>query len=1195
MNKTAIKNFAIWARTRLIEDIKYKASLLGITEKGIANPLPQSTSAEQYYDIGTKEPNVITGKQITQRSSLVESINTKAKEVDYKVAYNSIMEAVAYTWFNRLIAVRFMEVNDYLPCKIRVLSAEDGRQEPDIVRMPLDARLDYSDVEVNLIRNYQLNNASDELFQMLFIKVCNDLSSVLPQLFEKQDDYTELLLNISYTNQDGLVYKLVHDIPQEDFDVVQGGQVEIIGWLYQYYISERHEEVINPLYGKAIKKEDIPAATQLFTTDWVVKYIVDNSLGRYWIERNPKSNLLGKLGYFISSENETIDNISENVTPEEITVFDPCVGSGHFLVYAFDVLMEIYRECGYTDKDAAISILENNLYGLDVDERAYQLASFAVLMKARQYNKLMLKRPVQHHIHAIVESNGIKISQLQYFGAGMDAFAKNVALPQIQGLIDQLKDAKEYGSILTISNFDWNLLRQFVADFDITQEPDLFVTYGIEVTQQKLLMLIDVGSLLAGEYAVLVTNPPYLNKMDLKLKEYVNCNYKSYGSDLFSVFIYRNFGFCKPGGYNGLMTPNVWMFIYSYENLRRFIIENKHIVTLVQMAKGAFFKIATVDVCAFVLKNKISTENGCYIRLESFKGDMSVQDKYFLYAQSNKECEYRYNVRQNEFLKIDGNPIAYWIGEKVFNVFCSKKDTIQSYVENEGKNVTTNNAKYILKVWEVEKSDVGAINKKWFLCATGGDYRKWYGNVIDVIDWSAEARNHYKTSLAGRIIREEYWGLQGITWGKISSGASSFRYLDRDNMYQETAILQRDINKTLFLLGVLNSKVASLFLEFLSPTVNYQLRDVCSIPVVSMKENANFKVMEAVRSSIDISKMDWDSFETSWDFQKHPLVPFHNEWEEQRKSQFANSRIEKFSQLEWHYKNWENECEEQFNSLKANEEELNRIFIDIYGLQDELTPEVEDKDVTVRKADLQRDIKSLLSYAVGCMFGRYSLDAEGLAYAGGEWDASKYSTFIPDEDNVIPITDEDYFEDDIVGRFVEWLKAVYGDDSLEENLRFIANALGTSGDTPRQCIRNYFLKDFYKDHCKIYQKRPIYWLYDSGKQNGFKALIYMHRYNEDTTGKMRVDYLARMEETYESEINREQNVVDNGVPREAAKAAKRIEKLKKQLKECRDYDVNIGHIALSRIAIDLDDGVKVNYEKVQTGKDGTVLPILAKI
>lgn len=504
----------------------------------------------------------------------------------------------------------------------------------------------------------------------------------------------------------------------------------------------------------------------------------------------------------------------------------------------------------------------------------------------------------------------------------------------------------------------------------------------------------------------------------------------------------------------------------------------------------------------------------------------------------------------------------------------------------------------------------------------GGEYRKWYGNIVNVIDWSIEAQSFYRKNKAGRIIRKEFWNMFGVTWGKISSGRSSFRFLNFNQMYQETAILQKSKRDTLCALAILNSKISSFFLDFLSPTINFQLQDICNIPVLKNAE-IDDDIVDLAKKNISLSKSDWDAFETSWDFTKHPLVVTSDQCivnsESSANTQLttnhssqstsgqllvnsdssANTQLSTthypLTTIAQAYQRWEEETNARFAQLKANEEELNRIFIDIYGLQDELTPEVEDKDVTVRKADLQRDIKSLLSYAVGCMFGRYSLDVEGLAFAGGTWDESKYVTFKPDEDNVIPITDEDYFEDDIIGRLIAWLKVVYGAETLEENLRFIADALGTSGDTARKKIRNYFLKDFFKDHCKIYQKRPIYWLYDSGKQNGFKALIYMHRYNADTSGQVRAEYLGKMEETYESEINRMQDIMDNGAGREVALAGKRKEKLQKQLHECRDYDAVLGHIALASIAIDLDDGVKVNYVKVQTAKDGKLLPILAKI
>lgn len=1199
MDKTAIKNYAIWARTKLIEDIKYKASLLGITEKGIADALPQSTTQEQYFDIGTREPYAIRGVQIAQRRSLAEAIKKKAQESDYLTAYNSIIEEVAYTWFNRFIAVRFMEVNDYLPCKIRVLSAVDGRQEPDIVQNPFDAKLDYTSAEEELISQHQMNNEGDKLFNMLFVKVCNDLSKVLPQLFEAEQDYTELLLNISYTDQDGLIYKLVHDIPEDNFDVnavdEEGkpvGQVEIIGWLYQYYNTEPKNETF-ALLKKNVKitKERIPSATQLFTPDWIVRYMVENSLGRLWYEGHPESTLLKENWKYYLDEAQQEEAVQAELVklkeeyaklrPEDIKVIDPCMGSGHILVYAFDVLMQIYTQMGYTDKDAVLSILENNLYGLDIDKRAFQLAYFAVLMKARQYHKFILKKQPQCHIYAIAESNGINMKHLAYFGAQLDELAKPVALNQMQELIATLHDAKEYGSIISVAEYDWDLLRQFAAEFDISGEMNLFDSFGIEATQQRLQELVAVGEVLAQKYEVVVTNPPYMgaSNMNPKLNEFIKQKYADYKSDFFSAFIIRASEMTKQEGYCGFFTPFVWMFIQSYEKLRKYLYSKATIETLIQFEYSAFEE-ATVPVCTFAFKNSYINKKGCYFRLVDFRGGMEVQRQKTLEAISNHNCGFYYEQCSDNFAKIPGAPVAYWVSD-IERAEYLKGEVLEKYAKP-CKGIDTGENDYFLRLWyEVKyyELDFKKAVGRWIPYNKGGEYRKWYGNREYVLKWNGSS-NELESRLAWKskkptLRNRDFWFREGFSWGTVSSANISARYTPEGCLFDNGGCTVFS-NNYLYKVGALiNGIVGSRYLAFLAPTLNFQPGCIAKIAFNQNICQEN-EIDEFVSTNISLSKSDWDAFETSWDFTKHPLL--------RNKSTISEA-----------YSEWEAECNTRFNTLKANEEELNRIFIDIYGLQDELTPEVEDKDVTVRKADLQRDIKSLLSYAVGCMFGRYSLDVEGLAYAGGTWDDSKYVTFKPDEDNVIPITDEDYFEDDIIGRLIAWLKVVYGAETLEENLRFIADALGTSGDTARQKIRNYFLKDFFKDHCKIYQKRPIYWLYDSGKQNGFKALIYMHRYNADTSGQVRAEYLGKMEETYESEINRMQDIMDNGAGREVALTGKRKEKLQKQLHECRDYDAVLGHIALASIDIDLDDGVKVNYVKVQTAKDGKLLPILAKI
>lgn len=1230
MDKTAVKNYAIWARTKLIEDIKYKASLLGITEKGIADALPQSTTQDQYFDIGTREPYAIRGVQIAQRLSLAEAIKKKAQESDYLTAYNSIIEEVAYTWFNRFIAVRFMEVNDYLPCKIRVLSAVDGRQEPDIVQNPFDAKLDYTSAEEELISQHQMNNEGDKLFNMLFVKVCNDLSKVLPQLFEAEQDYTELLLNISYTDQDGLIYKLVHDIPEDNFDVnavdEEGkpvGQVEIIGWLYQYYNTEPKNETF-ALLKKNVKitKERIPSATQLFTPDWIVRYMVENSLGRLVIsgqlvvdsgqslvdseeERIAKEKELAeRFGwkYYLPEAKQDADVreqlnqlTTNNYSPETIKVIDPCMGSGHILVYAFDVLMQIYTQMGYTDKDAALSILENNLYGLDIDKRAFQLAYFAVLMKARQYHKFILKKQPQCHIYAIAESNGINMKHLAYFGAQLDELAKPVALNQMQELIATLHDAKEYGSIISVAEYDWDLLHQFAAEFDISGEMNLFDSFGIEATQQRLQELVAVGEVLAQKYEVVVTNPPYMGSsgMGAKLSAYVKQNYPDSKSDLFAVFIEKGNNMVCSNGYNCMVTMQSWMFLSSFEKMRKNILQTKVISNLMHMENmvlGIAFGTAVSNFRNCMIKGYKGTYN--QIKLS----DIVNSEPVYFPVKENRFAQ----VSSDNFAKIPGAPVAYWVSEKLLCAFSYRP---LKYFGESYQGIITGDVNKFLKLWhEVRFNDITfdekdyhklEVSKTYYPYIKGGNFRKWLGNLDYVIYWYSNGNNLVRSRTENRPL----FFRSGITWSLITSGSTSFRWFGKGFLcdVSGSSFFTHDSKLELYVLGLLNSVVCTEILNIINPTINLNIKDILLVPLV--KEYIDIIRMK-VEKNISLSKSDWDAFETSWDFTKHPLVVTSGQLLVNSDSS-ANTQLSTthypLTTIAQAYQRWEEETNARFTQLKANEEELNRIFIDIYGLQDELTPEVEDKDVTVHKADLQRDIKSLLSYAVGCMFGRYSLDVEGLAYAGGEWDESKYITFKPDEDNVIPITDEDYFEDDIIGRLIAWLKVVYGAETLEENLRFIADALGTSGDTARQKIRNYFLKDFFKDHCKIYQKRPIYWLYDSGKQNGFKALIYMHRYNADTSGQVRAEYLGKMEETYESEINRMQDIMDNGAGREVALAGKRKEKLQKQLHECRDYDAVLGHIALASIAIDLDDGVKVNYVKVQTAKDGKLLPILAKI
>ena len=1128
MDKNAIKKYAVWAREELIESVSQKVDQYEIS----ADADPNADSAHGV---------LLTPSEKKQRVSLITRVKDKGMD--------QVIEEVAYTWFNRFAALRFMEVNNYLPSRVRVFTDEEGAFKPEILTEAIHLELKGLDME----KVYALKEANDDeaLFKYLIIAQCNALSSVLPGMFQKIADYTELLFPDNLLREGSVVERMITDIPEKDWNVSEGGQIEIIGWLYQYYISEKHDKVVDPLHGKVVEKNEVPAATQLFTTDWVVRYIIDNSVGRYWIERNPESNLKNELEYFVTPKDGIILQVNEKITPEQLTVFDPCMGSAHFGVYAFDVLEKIYTEYGYTEREAATYIVQNNLFGLDIDERAAQLASFAITMKAMQYDKRFLSRKIQPHFYEIKESNHIDPFAVDYFANG------NASLKHdIQSVIHDTIDAKEYGSIIQIAPVDFDAL--FARFDEIEKDIDL----RRDIALRDLLPLVREAKILSEKYAVVATNPPYLNKFDAKLKKYIVDNYADYKGDLFSVFIYRNFGFCEKNGYSGFMTPMVWMFIKTYEPLRNYVLKNKAITTLIQFEYSAFEE-ATVPICSFVLKNGKADSKGEYFRLSDFTGGMEVQRRKVKEALADPACGFFFESKQTDFPQIPGSPFAYWASEAIYKDFENKK--IQD-IEPPRFGMSTSDNNRFVRVWhEVNWSKFAHPtnslslvdkSKKWYPYNNGGEFRRWYGDNGDVVNWENEG-SEIKNFGRAAIRNKDYYFQSGITWTAISSARISVREFDFGFLFSSAGfcIFEKDLK--LYILAFMNSIVCAAILKILSPTINFNVGDIAKLPInVSKGERAS--VEEITSDCIILSKNDWDSFENSWDFQRHPLI--------------RSTRTIKES-----YIKWQMECDERFNQLKANEEELNRIFIDIYGLQDELAPEEEDKDVTVRKADLGRDIRSFVSYAVGCMMGRYSLDVDGLAYAGGNWDGSRYKTFIPDKDAIIPITDDEYFADDIVGRFVEFVRTVYRSDTLEENLKFIADALGEKGATSREVLRNYFLNDFYKDHCKIYQKRPIYWLFDSGKKNGFKCLAYMHRYQPDTIARIRTDYVHEQQARYRTAISGLERQINGASTSERVRLNKQLEKLKDQAEETRLYEEKIHHLADQMISIDLDDGVKHNY------------------
>lgn len=1172
MDKNAIKKFAVWARTELIARVSLKGVEYGITEDNI-----EDANADSAYG------KVLTADEKKQRQALIAEINDKG--------YKQVMEEVAYTWFNRFSALRFMEVNGYLPSHVRVFTDEENNFKPQIITEAIHLDLDELDME----KVYELKDAekTEELYKYLLIVQCNALNKILPGMFQKIADYTELLLPDNLLREGSVIQQMIELIPEDDWK----DAVQIIGWLYQYYNSEKKDDVFAALKKNVkITKENIPAATQLFTPDWIVRYMVENSLGRLWLEGHPdvKEQLLPteeeqsaytagncdledtKWHYYLEEaeqEPEVQAQLAEirkeyaTLTPDQLKVIDPCSGSGHILAYMFEVLMKIYESYGYTTREAVASIVENNLYGLDIDDRAAQLAYFAVMMKARQYDRRFFSRDIQPHVHAIAESNHVDKFAVDYFCNGD---AKLTAA--MDTIIKELHDAKEYGSILTVTPQDWSALYDRFAE--ITED----INMSREMALRELLPLVQVAEALAQKYDVVVTNPPYLGVSTAKekLNKYIKDNYYDAKEDLYLVFIEKCNQLCKPNRFQAMITQHSWMFLSRSEKLR-LKVQNNLIISMAHLGARAFEEIGgeVVQTTSFILqKSRIEDYVGRYKRLV----DPTTQDGK---EQLFLNCNF-YDFKQSNFRRIPGEPIVYWISDNFINNFA--QNAFSDIVDSRVGLDTGNNEKF-LRLWfepnyqqlEFNATSAeqlhGIPEKKYVPHTKGGEYRKWYGNFEYVIAFDSLNYNLLMES-GNHLPSRQFYFLEGMNWTRVSS-KFAVRYTPAGMVFNSacpTVFVKKELEK--YTLALLNTCVVKFYLDLLSPTINFQSGDVGKVPYL-YRQDSHAKIDSLIETIIDISKKDWNSFETSWDFQQHPLLQHAVFTLQMVAKEEANGYLT-MNGIADAYRHWEQVCNERFNQLKANEEELNRIFIDIYGLQDELTPEVEDKDVTVRKADFGRDIRSFISYAVGCMFGRYSLDVGGLAYAGGEWDDSKYASFAADKDNIIPICDDEYFEDDIVGLFVKFVKTVYGAETLDENLKFIADALGGKGQ-PKDVIRNYFLSDFYSDHCKIYQKRPIYWLFDSGKKNGFKALIYMHRYQPDTIARIRTDYVHEQQARYRTAIADLEQRIANASTGERVKLNKKLTTLQAQDTEIRTYEEKIHHLADQMISIDLDDGVKKNY------------------
>ena len=1160
MDKNILKNFAVNSRNKLIEDTIYRLSLLGITEDEIQDPI--EANGMQTFQIGGTNFSIYDD-DINKRKEIIEDIESKG--------FNNFVEEVAYTWFNRIIAIRYMEVNNYLPTKTRVLSSEtEGKIEPDILTDALDIDLDYTQEEKELIFKLKDENKLDELFRFLFIKQSNKLNEILPGLFKTTNDSLELLLNISFTSEESVVRQLIDTIPEEDFTK----QVEIIGWLYQYYISEKKNQVIN-INKSNIKKEDIPAATQLFTTDWVVKYMVDNSLGRYWIERNPNSSLKKHLEYYFGEaqqDEETqrkLDEIrSKNISVEELTFFDPCMGSGHILVYAFNVFFEIYKELGYLERDIPELILKNNIFGLDIDDRAYQLAYFAVLMKARKYDRKILQKGIVPNVYAIQESGNITDSIIEFIQKHDEKIVNDVIY-----LKEIFESGKEFGSLIQVKNIDFNNLRTSLNEIIDKSKSTLTDINITNIISNDLMALINQAELLSKKYSAVVTNPPYMNKFEKNLKDFAKKNYKDYSKDLFSMFIYRNFGFCIKDGYCGFLTPFNWMFIKNHEQLRKYIITNKCLSSLIQLEYNSFTEIAMVPVGTFILYNS-SFKNvnyiGTYLKLSEFKGNMDVQKEKVVNSLKSS-TNYKFNISQNNFLKTPNYQIIFWEDKYLIDSF-NKYPPLSKYAKPSRGLSTFNDNKFLRFWFEPTFKSINfncstledSINskKKWFPYNKGGSYRKWYGNNEYVVNFYNFGEDIKQTG-KGSFSNSDYYFSKGLTWSRISSRYFGVRYHDNGFIIGDAgpSVIVINDNYIFYMLGILLSQFSLRIISSLNESMTFQVGDLNRIPIL-VKEEKKKEIEELVKLNIEISKKDWDENEISWDYIKHFSLK-------------SNS-----NNLKDIYGEYVNFKENEFIKMKNNEIKLNKIIYNLYNITEEF--EIKDDDITLNKMNKTDFIKSFISYAIGCMFGRYSLDNEGLQFAGGEFNINNYNKFIPDDDNIIPVLDTAYFDDDIVGYFTKFVETCFGKKTLEENLDFIAGALSKSKKPSREIIRQYLLKNFFNDHKRTYKKCPIYWQFSSGKHNGFNCLVYMHRYEPSLVARIRTDYLHKTQKAIEQRIVNNDNIINNSTSKqEVANATKEKAKLQKQLKETQEYDEVLAHIANQNIKIDLDDGVKVNYAKFQ--------------
>ncbi len=1149
MNTSHIKKYAPQARNDFIAAMRKQAAKYGITADRI---LP----AEQKGDLLLIGDQVFPLSVMKPRDKLIKRIQTSSFEqtIDY----------IAYSWFNRLCAIRYMECKGLLDHGRRVLSSADGSAGlPQILEECLD--IDLPGLDASRVAELKLDgNKDEELYRELLLAQCHALNQVMPLLFEQVSDESELLLPDNLTKTDSLIRDLVSSIPEEDWSDVQ-----IIGWLYQFYISEKKDQVI----GKVVKSEDIPAATQLFTPNWIVKYLVQNSVGRLWMMAQPDSTLASEWEYYIQPAEQTdevnaqlkqlidvrISEDGDTLNPESITVLDPACGSGHILVEAYDCLKAIYLERGYRSRDIPRLILENNLYGIDIDTRAAQLASFALLMKAREDDRRLFSNPPKLNIIALQDS---QLERLDAFS--QDLASTSIAQADLKELLDLFEHASTFGSLIQIPQAFAKKLPDLESKLNEALESgDIFA----QQSAQELLPLVQQAKLLAKQYDAVIANPPYMGGkgMNTVLKDFAKKKFPDSKSDLFAMFIERGFAWCKDSGFNSMVTMQSWMFLSSYEAMREKLLHDRTLSCMVHMGNGVM-GIAFGTAATVMLNNHVNNYEGSFSYCEN-----DDVNEFGIPKQFPVQNERLKTAKPDDFKKIPGSPVAYWVSDKVREIFAHNPSLKEVADARQGMATGDNNR--FLRFWqEVSINHVGfsvnskdaahASSKKWFPYNKGGEFRKWYGNQEYLVSFDASSYAILKT-MGNQCPSEKFYFNPSISWSKVTSSYFSMRYFPEGFIFADAGMsifADEPIIKNI--MGCLNSKVSETLLSNLSPTVNFEAGTISKFPL----NNKIINSIKIVDQLIFQSKTDWDSYETSWDFTENPII----------RTQQSN--------LEQAFNTWQQQNTDAVAEMKRLEEENNKLFIEAYGLQDELTPDVHDEQITLTRADREKDSQRLVSYALGCMMGRYSLDEPGLIYAHAgnrDFDANRYQTFPADADGIIPLTEMHWFEDDATHRIREFLAAVWGKDTLDANMLWLAESLDKkASETAEDTIRRYLASKFYKDHMQTYKKRPIYWLFSSGKQGAFQALVYLHRYNESTLARMRTEYVMPLISKMSAMANSLESEIENSDSAAEIKCKeKELQNLHKQQAELSSFEEKLRHFADQRIHLDLDDGVKVNYGK----------------